>query len=213
MTVDRRAVFQAARDLHPDDREVVVGDDAAVARHAGELFGTPTGPNPTPPGERYVPSGRVLVEWLGDASPYGHAQIAAAVELGLIPRNVVAAYELHTRRMTTRIDTVTHHTMTRERDGMGATVTWGPHMGSYVQEVSAKDADVLLSGTDGHQFRVVGRGAPPAGEQPADRDLIDRFVPPALRPTVRAVVIEEGGREALIGVGGRGRIGAWTPTP
>lgn len=212
MALDQRAAFAAAIEHGDPGHVVALGDRPDVERHRGELFGTLTGPNPTPAGERYVPPGRVLVEWLGDASPYGHAQIAAAVQLGFIPKQIVAAYELHTVRMTTRIDTVTHHTMTQERDGMSETVTWGPHLGSYVQEVSTKDADVLLSGTMGHQFRVVGRGAPPAGAQPADRDPIERFVPPTLRAAVRAVVVEEHAPENLVGVGNGGRLGAWTPT-
>jgi len=199
MPLDRRAALQAATrtDRHAD---VGMADRADIARHAGELFGTPADPDATPVDQRHVPRGRVLVEWVGDASPLGQRQIAEAVRMGMIPPVVVAAWHHHATGMTTAIPGVSHHTMTRERDGMSETVTWGPHPGTFVREVSATDADTLLSSTFGPQFRVVGRPDQlPAGGQPADRDVF-LFVPPSVRERVRSIRIVDGPEEALAGV-------------
>jgi len=199
MPLDRRAVLEAATRT---DRgaDVAMADRPDVARHAGELFGTPADPDHTPPDQRHVPRGKVLIEWVGDASPLGQRQIAEAVRMGMIPPVVVAAWEHHAAGMTTAIPGVAHHTMTRERDGMSETVTWGPYPGTYVREIAAADADTVLSSTFGRQFRVVGRTDQlPEGGQPADYDVF-LFIPPSVRERVRSIRIVDGPEESLAGV-------------
>jgi hypothetical protein len=105
---------------------------------------------------------------------------------------------------------MTHHTMTRERDGMSETVTWGPY--DFVQAVTHKDADTLLSGTFGHQFRVIGY----TGRQPADMSKVDRFlapyVPTAITEQVEHIVVDAQPTEALSGIVPGTRLGTWTKT-
>jgi len=177
-----------------------MADRADIARHADELYGTRTDPDFTPPEQRYVPPGRVLLEWIGDSSPLGLRQIREAVRQKMIPAVVVAAWEAHAEKMTTRIPGVSYHAMTVARDGMSETVRWGELPGTYVQEVSAKDADTVLSSTFGSQFRVVGTADQmPDGGQPADRDIF-LLVPPSVRERVRSIRIVDGPEEALAGV-------------
>jgi len=205
VTLDRDTARAAA--VGDADVDTATASRPDVARHAAELFGTPADPDATPLDQRHVPRGRVLLEWIGDASPYGQRQIAEAVRLGMIPAVIVEAWKRHTAQMTTRIDGVSHHTLSRERDRMSETITFGPHFGTYAREVSAKDADTILSGPMGHQFRLVGY----AGEQPADRDPVERFVPPGLRDKVRSITTTDHRPEALAGVMPGNRTGVWTP--
>jgi hypothetical protein len=192
--------------------------DPAVERHKDALFGTPTAKDPTPPDQRNPGPGRVLVEWIGEEGPYAEAKLAAAVDLGLIPASIVSAWTQLHGRITTRIPGIASHSMTRERDGMSETIVWGPY--EYVQAVTVKDADTLLSSSFGHQFRILNY----AGQQPANVHPIDRYLTPYTDSEtvdkVRHIVIEENVPEALRGLevisDGRGGIvktgrGAWTP--
>lgn len=186
--------------------------DPAIERHAGELFGTTSDPDFTPVNQRNPGPGRVLVEWIGENGPLAERKLALAVERGWIPKPIVDAWKTLHGRITTRIPGMCHHTMTRERDGMSETYKWGPEVGTYVQAVTYKDAEVLLSGTFAHQFRVIGY----QGEQPADANPIDRFLAPYVdaetTDKVRHLVIVDHADERLVGVGNAGgkRLGSWT---
>jgi hypothetical protein len=183
---------------------------AAVARHRAELFGTPADPDATPVDQRDPGPGRVLVEWIGESGPLADRKLAMAERLGLIPAKVARAWrELHARA-TTRIPGMTHHTMTRERDGMSETYTWGPY--DYTVAVTHRDADTLLSGSFGHQFRIVGYAGPqPAGVPAVDRFLTP-FVPAETAAKVAAIEIEEEQPQELVGEQRFTALGAWTPT-
>lgn len=199
MPVNQRAIANiAARQRGQDDPDT-------IARHADELFGSPAEPL-----NDYQAPGTVRVEWIGDSSPFGIEQIRGAIRLGLLPKELIKAYEEADARMCTRIDGLTHHTMTKERDGMSQTYTWGPW--NFVVEVTTADADKLLSGTFGHQFRVLDY----AGTQPADYDPIDRFVKPFVSAdttdSVRAVVTDVAAPEDLSGVVPGAGMGTWTRT-
>ena len=117
-----------------------------------------------------------------------------AVQLGEIPATLVDAWrELNHRLMfSTRIPYVFHKSQTVERDGMSEDYTWGPHPSSYVQSVTYADADKILSGPDGHEYRIHGY----EGEQPADWDPLKRFLAPWVSPElterVAHIVIKEG---------------------
>jgi hypothetical protein len=178
--------------------------DPAVDRHKDSLFGKPAEPL-----NDYTQPGHVRMEWIGDYSPHGVARIRSAIQLGMIPKHVIKAYDDADAKMTTRIAGLTHHTMDNERDGLSQSYTWGPW--EFVIEVRNEDADKILSGTFGHQFRVHGYD----GKQPSDYDPIDRFVAPHVdaetTAKVRAIVTDEGREEALTGVVPGGRMGAWTP--
>jgi len=191
-------------------RKVKRIDDPAIERHAGELFGTLSDPNPTPVDARDPGPGRVLVEWIGENGPLAEQKLVMAVQLGLIPPLIARTWRTLQAKATTRIPGMTHHTMTVERDGMTETMTWGPY--DYVQAVTHKDADTLLSGTFGHQFRVIGY----TGTQPADMSAIDRFLTPYVSEEtdaqVRHIEVDVHPTEALTGIVPGTRVGAWTKT-
>lgn len=182
--------------------------DPAIERHKDKLFGTPVAKDDTPVAERSAGPGRVLVEWIGDSGPLADAQLNAAVQLKLLPATLVEVWRAAHEFVTTRIPGVTHHTMSVERDGMSENYTWGPY--EFVLSVAIPDADKLLAGTFGHQFRIIGYD----GEQPADRTLIDRYLTPFVDADtdakVRRIVIKEGTPERLSGVVAQG-VGTWTP--
>ena len=188
-------------------------------------------PDPTPPDMRYVPPGHVLLEWVGDHGPLAYAKLRAGAQMGIIPKELLEVWEIVADRTMwfTRIPYVFRREMHRDRDGVSQDYCWGPDPTTYVQEVTIKDADHLLSGPNGHEFRVLNY----EGTQPADWDPITRFVTDPLRDSVgdaqaeaitekvRAIVIKEKQTQALRGVeyhqAGKNRMvrtgrGAWTPT-
>jgi hypothetical protein len=103
----------------------------------------------------------------------------------MFPADVLAALEQMTERLlwTTRIEYVTRRDMTVERDGMSQDYSWGPRPGTYVQEVKNADADKILSGGSGQEFRVLNH----EGWQPCNFDPIDRFIEKPLASTGRHV--------------------------
>lgn len=213
----QQAIHAAAKKIHR-------ADDPAIERHSAELFGTPTAKDPTPPEQRDAGPGRVLVEWIGESGPLAEARVNAAIDRNLLPATVKLAWEKYHSRITTRLPGLTHHTMSRERDGMSETITWGPW--DYVQPVTIKDADRLLSGSFGYQFRIVGY----EGDQPADMSFYDLYLKPAVErglisqktaDQILSIVITEHEPEKLVGLevqsDGRGGLvktgkGAWNPT-
>ena len=187
--------------------ETLTGRDPALERHAQELNGTPADPNPTPPELRYTQPGRVQLEWVGDVSPFAGEVMTALRHLNKLPRPLALALEKVALSIAYRLDGLTTRTLTNERDGMSETITWGPKRGTYVREVTARDADKILSSPAGREFRVVGY----AGEQPS-RDPVELYLPPKLRPVARSVEVRIGPEENLAGVvvGSGGRMGEWT---
>jgi hypothetical protein len=208
MSLNRKQAHKVAANLDRD-REVLVGGDPALERHRKELFGTPADPDATPPDERYVPRGRVLMEWVGADVPYRDERILLAARQGLIPKDWADVLDRVMVKGNTRIDGRSTRSL-RVEDGLSETVMWGPHPGTYVREVSAKDADTILGLPCGVEFRVLGY----AGEQPANADLIDRFVPPPFRDRVRSIRVRTGEAEWLKKIrehpGGK-RDGWWSP--
>lgn len=204
--VDRVRIFDIA--AASADGEVGTDRDAALQRHHGELHGTPAAPDPTPADLRYTWPGRVQLEWVGDVSPYAGEIMVAMDRMHLLPPALAKALEKVALSIAYRVDGVTTRTLTKERDGLTETVTWGPHQGTYVREVTAKDADRILSSVAGKEFRIIGY----AGEQPS-RDPIDLYLPPYLRPTARSVEVRFGPEERLAGVvvGTGNRVGDWQP--
>lgn len=205
MPVDTRRVLEIAKANALT--ETVLADDPAMVRHSRELHGTPADADPTPPADRFVPKGKVLVEWLGGVSPFSSEEIAALNRMKRIPQDLAKSLLIVAIKTNPRIDGVNWRTFTNERDGMSETITWGPL--NYVRELSAKDADHVLSGPHGNEFRIVGY----AGEQPI-RDPIELYLPPTLRPLARSVEIRIGPEEKLTGVdtATRNRMGTWEPT-
>jgi hypothetical protein len=191
--------------------------DPAVERHKDELFGTPVAADPTPVDDRNAGPGREYLEWIGEFGPLAQAKLAAAVELKLVPREVAEAWVILNEGATTRIPGISHHTMSVARDGMSEDYTWGPY--EYVIAVKRVDIDRILSGSMGHQFRIIGY----QGKQPADYDPIERYTERAIEKDlittdtvdkIRRIVTEEDPPEKLTGVvaqAGR-RLGTWTPT-
>ena len=205
MPVDRRAVH----DIAVRGTDTTTDRDPAIQRHKAELFGGEADADPTPPEQRYTQPGRVQLEWLGDVSPFAGEVMSALRFLHKLPKPLAAALEKVALSIAYRVDGLTTRTLTKERDGLTETITWGPRPGTYVREVTAKDADRILSGPAGRQFRVVGwDGAHPS------RDPVDIYLPPSMRPMARSVNVRIGPEENLTGVvvGSHGRMGAWEPT-
>lgn len=195
------------------------GDDPAIERHAGELFGTPLAADPTPPDARYVEAGRVQLQWIGERGPMAVEKIRLAIQIGLLPKLAETILDEMQANATTALPGLAHHTMTVSRDGMSEDYTWGPW--EFVVAVKVKDADKILSGSFGHQFRVLNYD----GWQPADREPLERFMAAlkalqdqhpgkriitddAIRK-VEAVDVTERQPERLVGVGPGGRHGLW----
>lgn len=213
MPVNKKAITDYAKRING-------ADDPSIAKHAGELFGTPGNPDYTPVEQRKASPGHVLVEWIGESGPLADERLAGAQRLGLIPKVIAEAWTTIHAKATTRVPGLVHHTMSRERDNMSQTYTWGPHPGTYIQEVTYKDAETLLTGSFAAQFRIIGY----PGEQPADADPIDRFlanivdangrpiVSAAVVAKVRSVVTVDGETQRLTGIVNQsgGQLGAWT---
>lgn len=204
--VDHARIVDVAARRAP--HEAITPRDAAFERHAAELNGTPADPDQTPPELRYTQPGRVQLEWVGDVSPFAGEVLTAMDRMHLLPPKLAAALQRVALSIAYRMDGLTTRTLTKERDGLSETITWGPHRGTYVREVTARDADRILSSRSGREFRVVGY----AGEQPS-RDPIELYLPPHLRPVARSVTISVGPEEKLAGVvvGSGGRVGDWAP--
>ena len=201
--LDKAAVFDAAK--LGKDVEIVTASDPAMTRHRDELLGGQGETDPTPPQARYTQPGRVQLEWIGDVSPYAGEVMTALGRMHLLPKTIQAALQRVVLTIAFRVDGVTTRTL-GERDGLSETITWGPRPGTYVREISAKDADRILSSSAGRQFRVVGW----AGAHPS-RDPIDLYLPSSLRPIARSVRVEIGPEEKLVGVlgGSGGQMGEW----
>lgn len=177
---------------------------------SGTLRSITANPDATPPDQRYVRPGHVLLEWVGEHGPLAYAKLRAGVMLGIVPADLIAAWEIVGDRTIwmTRIHNVIRRELHRDRDGVSQDYCWGPQASAWVQEVTMKDADHILSGPHGHEFRVLFW----PGKQPADWDPITRFIEEPLEDTigateakavaarVRAIVIDEQPAQALRGV-------------
>lgn len=194
MSISKRRALQLAAEANKDEITIVPAGKYAIGQRKAE-------PDATPPDQRYVGPGSVLLEWVGDRSPFAEVRLGMAVQLGLIPAAVVNAWrELSHRLMfSTRVPGVIHKEMTAERDGMSQDYVWGPHPSAYLQRVTYADADRILSSPDGHEFRIHGY----EGEQPADWDPFKRFLAPYVPPEVveraRHVVVKTGGEMPIRG--------------
>ena len=187
MSVSKRHALRLAAEANKDEITIIPAGKYAVGQRKGE-------PDATPPEERYVDPGYVLMEWVGDRSPFAEVRLAMAVQLGQIPAAIVKAWRETTHRLmfSTRVPGVIHKEMTAERDGMSQDYVWGPHPSAYIQRVTYADADKILSGLDGHEFRIHGY----EGQQPADWDPFKRFlapyVPPAVVERAQSIVVKSG---------------------
>jgi hypothetical protein len=120
-----------------------------------------------------VPPRTVLVEWVGEPSPFDSEMVRALRLRGLltpIHRLVLEKVALLRRA---RVDGHTSWTL-GPRDGLSKTYRWGAKPGTYVQEVAFADVDRLLEigrlgiCRDLNQFRVVGSHADALPPQRAD---------------------------------------------
>jgi len=143
---------------------VVGGTDPSIERHRVELYGAPTAPDTSPVDMRYVPPKTVLMEWVGEPSPFDSPLVQALRLKDLltpIHRLVLGQVALLRRP---RIDGVTSWTL-GPRDGLTKTYRWGKQRGTFVVEVDFADVDRLLAigqsglARDLNQFRVVGSHA------------------------------------------------------
>jgi hypothetical protein len=135
------------------------GRDPLVDRHGRELFGQIVEPDLTPPELRHVAPRRVLLEWIGQPSPF-----ASETVLALKARGMLTAFHLHlleraALKCIARVDGMTSRTLTAERDGLTETVRWGPKRGTFIREVAMVDAERILASPAGPEFRIVGKEA------------------------------------------------------
>lgn len=209
--------------------ELAKGHDTGVGEivPAGKLrHALPQNPDATPAEHRYVAPGHVLLEWVGEHGPLAYQKLRAGVQLGIIPKDLTDAWEVVADRAMwfTRIPGVMRREMLKDRDGVSQDYCWGPNSDTWIQEVVIADADHILSGPNGHEFRMPTY----EGKQPSDWDPIERFIAAPLRATgraqmadelsakVRSIVSIERDAQSLNGIeyigGGKTGRGTWTPT-
>jgi hypothetical protein len=190
---------------------VVAHDDPAVLRHARELFGIQGEPNPSEAPHR------LLLEWVGQASPRDSALVMALKARGLLLRHELAALDRLAQRTIRRVDGVTSRSL-GTRDGLAETYRWGPAPGTYVASVAFADADRILALFEtGAEFRIVGKHAGETGSAArpdADwRRLIDAWRAnrghAALPPEGLAIRYHQ--EQGLTKMLPAGNAGYWTP--
>ena len=161
---ERERVETALRNLaaldarHFNDAEVVVNPERAERRPAAE------GRDPRPaPGHRRI-------EWVGEPSPFDNPNVALKLACGHytpIQAETIRAY--HRKRIQR---TPGHNrVMTKDRDGMTQDWVWGPKAGTYVRLLPNRDADKLLSGPSGAEFRDLDAPAAPSSVAVPNRDI------------------------------------------
>lgn len=200
-----------------DGQEVVTASDPATRRHDRELFGVADDPDFTPPEARYVQPKRVLLEWVGQPSPFTSPVVLALKAKGLLTPIHRIVLERAALLRIARVDGVTSRTLTKERDGMSETHRWGPKPGTFVREVPFADARRILDGPSGAEFRIAGSHADASGPVEADsawvgllRALSKREGLPDLPPDAERLRLRHGTEEGLKGLHPRSNLlGVW----
>lgn len=107
---------------------------------------------------RKLPGHRRL-RWVGEPSPYENPAVEYRLAIG--------GYTPHQRAVLRkmaelRIAPNPKHSreLTKDRDGLSKDYVWGPAVGSDVRQVRNRDADIILSGSSGHEFRDVDMPEP-----------------------------------------------------
>lgn len=205
-----------------ENRQFVLrGTDPSIERHAVELFGTPAEPNFVPANVRYVEPRKVLMEWLGEPSPYDSELIRALIMRGLLSpvhRLILDRMSLMRRP---RIDGHTSWTL-GPREGLSRTYRWGKQRGTYLIEVDFVDVDRLLAigatglGKTVNQFAVRGdysEAGPMRAPDEAWAKALDRIAKQQHLPKLPAgadrLRIASGPEETLKGVNKEGTYGQW----
>jgi hypothetical protein len=176
------------------NRETFSGNSATAQKHAKELIGTSPEPDFTPPADRYVEPGHVLLEWLGQSSPYLDQRIEWAKRSGMLPQAVVLILDAMKNGQIPRVDGVSRRIIT-PAEGYSTTYVWGAQPGTYIVPVLYRDADRIFSSPSAAEWEPVGRDVI---ETPRF-DPIEKLIPPDLRGRVRAIEIESGETEKLVG--------------
>jgi hypothetical protein len=148
--VTRALETLAAFDVkHFNDAVVVVKPGRANKRPA------PEGRTPRPtPGHRRI-------EWVGEPSPFDNPNVALKLACGHYTRVQAETIRAYHRKRIRR--TPGHNReMTKDRDGMTQDWVWGPKAGTYVRLLPNRDADRLLSGPSGSEFRDLDAGGVPS---------------------------------------------------
>lgn len=215
--IEQRRTFDIAAKIARDDApaEIISGRDSLSDKARREIVGVQTDPVATPAEQRHVDRGKVLVEWVGVKSPLANDQIVAAKKLGLIPRYMTnrsgQTIDLHrmldkaTRFASTRWDGINSRSV-GPLDGFNRTIRWGHRPNTYVQELTASEADRLFSLPCAVEFRYLEDGIWYTFEE---SPIL--LLPPGIAEKVMRVKIVVGPAERLTGIDtARPAVGYWT---
>jgi hypothetical protein len=119
---------------------------------------------PVPP----PPAGRYWLEWIGDQSPMQDPFIEYKMARGGFTPEQVAVIRAMTRDAVIRVNNTVSLSMVRHngpggQPGLSQDYTFGPRLrarpgdpGSYVQHVTSRDLEILVTSPNGHQFTHIG---------------------------------------------------------
>lgn len=92
------------------------------------------------------------IEWIGEQSPLDHDFVSIGISTGRFTKDQVdlirAAALLACKRT---VDMVRR--MSPEDPGLSREIEWGPGKHRWIQVLSYRDADILLSSASAHEFR------------------------------------------------------------
>lgn len=117
-------------------------------------------------GRKYeVPPGYVLVEFVGDQSPFDDPFVAMRIQLGHYSRDQIEVMRAMARRAVKPWKNLKRYVAKSHVPGLSRDYTWGtgdpkkPLMdpgepGSFIQMMTNRDADLLRSSDSGYQFVI-----------------------------------------------------------
>jgi hypothetical protein len=115
----------------------------------------------------HVPPGYVLIEWVGAFNPFDEPFVRLNLTLGkytadqaaLIRTLVNTGHRPYNDKIARRME---KHNGYHGLPGLSRDITWGPKSrakpgdpGSFVQMVTCKDADILKSSPNWHEFQIL----------------------------------------------------------
>lgn len=203
-----------------DHMHAVSNDQQLLDRHGRELFGVSPEPDLTPVEHRYVAPRNVLIEWVGQPSPYNSDVVIALKARGMLDPILLNILEQAALKCIARVDGLTNRSI-GVRDGLSKTYAWGSAPGTYIVEMPAHDADRLMS-IAGSEFRIREKGAVERKHEGDDAwkavfaglraiAKMKGLPPPPSNAEIARIRIHVGPTERLAGIHSGNGLGDWQP--